>query len=133
MNRWFAVPAVVLFLSILSAGSAKAGTAAYFATCHFIDQGNDNGGSAMSVPCYAVEGGNAYSAFFHILWKDGVQTQLNATPSQPFTDIKTGRSYRRVSQDAFVAETDGDVIVLENAAYTNERYGVDQPGLADRL
>ena len=117
----------------MCATSAKAGTAAYYATCYFVDQGGNNGGSVSGMPCYAVEGANVYSAFFHILWKDGVRTQLNATPRQPFTDLGTGRSYNRLGQNIFSADSDGDVIVLENPEYTNDRYSVDEPGLADRL
>jgi hypothetical protein len=132
VNRWFVLP-VAICIFLMNTTPAKAGTAAYYATCHFIDQGGDNGGSVSGIPCYAVEGGNAHSAFFHILWKDGVQTQMNATPSEPFTDVKTGRLYSRLGQNIFSANTDGDVIVLENAEYTNERYGVDEPGLVNRL
>jgi hypothetical protein len=122
-----------MLISLMGATSAKAGTAAYYATCHFIDQGGDNGGSVSGMPCYAVEGANVYSAFFHILWKDGVQTQMNSIPSEPFNDLRTGRSYSRLGQNIFSANTDGDVIVLENAEYTNDRYGINEPGLVNRL
>lgn len=117
----------------MCATSAKAGTAAYYATCYFVDQGGDNGGSVSGMPCYAVEGANVNSAFFHILWKDGVQTQLYTTSSQLLADAETGRLYSRLGQNIFSADDDGDVIVLENPKYTNDRYNVDEPGLANRL
>ena len=129
---WFALPTSA-FICLISAPAAKAGTAAYYATCHFIDQGGDNGGSVLEMPCYAVEGGNAYGAFFHIRWKDGVQTRMNANPSEPLTDTTTGRLYERLDRNIFSASSDGDVIVLENPKYTNDRYGVDDPSLIDLL
>lgn len=132
MNQWLVVPAAML-ISLMCATSARAGTAAYYATCYFVDQGGDNGGSVSGMPCYAVEGANANSAFFHILWKDGVQTQLNTTSSQLLTDAGTGRLYSRLGQNIFSANDDGDVIVLENPKYTDDRYSLDEPGLANRL
>lgn len=130
---WWLVLPTSTIICLVSATAAKAGTAAYYATCHFIDQGGDSGGSVLEMPCYAVEGGNAYGAFFHIRWKDGVQTRMNANLSEPFTDMTSGRLYRRLGQNIFSADSDSDVIVLENPKYTNDRYSVDDHSLADLL
>ncbi|MEO8892737.1 MAG: hypothetical protein ABI417_14565, partial [Coleofasciculaceae cyanobacterium] len=59
--------------SLLSTNQVQGGTASYFANCSFLDHGNNNGGNVSSMPCYAIEGGNVYSAFFHIAWKDGIK------------------------------------------------------------
>ena len=125
--------AVMALTVLLSPEPAQAGTAAYFGMCSFRDQGNNNGGNVSRMPCYAVEGANVHSAFFHIRWKDGVKTQLNAKPGHPFKDAVTGRTYQRVGNFTFVADADGDVIVMDDAKYTNSRYSVDDPELVRLL
>lgn len=111
----------------------QAGTASYLAKCSFHDRGNNNGGSVSNMPCYAIEGGNAYSVFFHILWKDGVKTRMNARVNDPLTDSGSGRTFKRVGRYTFVADDDGDVITLDDVKYINERYSVDDPEAMGRL
>lgn len=118
---------------ILCAKSVQAGTASYVAKCSFIDRGKQNGGNISNMPCYAVEGGNMYSVFFHILWKDGVKTQLNAKSGGPLKDFITSKVYKRVSRFKFVAVSDGDTITLDDMKYTNLRYSLDDPMAAKLL
>ncbi|MBD2120807.1 hypothetical protein [Trichocoleus sp. FACHB-262] len=128
MKKW-AISTSVILTSLLLNTHVQAGTAAYFARCSFLDRGTNNGGNVSNMPCYAVEGGNMYSVFFHIAWKDGIKTQLNAKSTSPLKDAITGRAYKRVGRYTFVAEKDGDVITLDNVQYTSERYRVNDPTL----
>ena len=124
---------IVLTTSILCAKDVQAGTASYTAKCSFIDRETQNGGNISKMPCYAVEGGNMYSIFFHILWKDGVKTQLNMRSDSPLKDFTTNKVYKRVSRYKFVAVSDGDIIFLEDVKYTELRYSVDDPMAAKLL
>lgn len=132
MNKWI-VSATIVLTSLLCTNKVQAGTASYIAKCSFLDRGNNNGGNVSSMPCYAVEGANVYSAFFHIAWKDGVKTRLNAKSNTPFIDAATGRTFKRVGHYTFVADNDGDVITLDDVKYTNERYSVDDPDVMKLL
>lgn len=133
MKRCVITAAPLALASLLTATSVQAGTAAYYATCHFLDRGNNNGGSVAGMPCYAVEGANMHGAFFHILWQDGVKTRLNAGMDEPLADQVTGRTYTRINSYTFSANADGDVISLDNVEYTNDRYSVDDAALLERL
>lgn len=132
MNKWV-IAAPLILIPLLSTVPVQAGTAAYYATCHFLDRGNDNGGSVSNVPCYAVEGGNVSGMFFHILWQDGVKTRLSMQPGSPLRDEATGRTYTRVDNYTFSADVDGDVITLDEPEYTDDRYNIDAPALLNLL
>jgi hypothetical protein len=132
MSKWIMYASIIL-TSVFFATQVRAGTAAYFARCSFLDRGNNNGGSVSNMPCYAVEGGNMYGVFFHIAWKDGIKTQLNSKATEPLKDVATGITYKRVGRYTFVADKDGDVIALDKVEYTSERYGVNDPSLMKLL
>ncbi len=85
------------------------------------------------MPCYVVEGGNMHSVFFHILWKDGVKTQLSMKSNGPLRDFITNKAYKRISRYKFVAVSDGDTITLDNVKYTELRYSLDDPMAAKLL
>ncbi|MBW4691059.1 MAG: hypothetical protein KME27_04755 [Lyngbya sp. HA4199-MV5] len=125
-GKWL-IAAIVMSVSMLSAHQVQAGTAAYFAKCSFLDRGNNNGGSVSRMPCYAVEGVTASTSFFHIVWRDGVKTRLNARAGDLLREIATGRTYERAANYTFVANSDGDVITLDDVKSTNSRYNADDP------
>jgi hypothetical protein len=132
MGRWI-MSATIVLTSLLCTNQVQAGTASYLAKCSFLDRGNNNGGNVSRMPCYAVEGGNAYGAFFHIAWKDGVKTRMNAKLNDPLTDAATSRTFKTVERYTFVANDDGDVITLDDVKYINGRYGVDDPDVMKLL
>lgn len=112
MNRWI-LSATIVLTSLLFTRQAQGGTASYSAKCYFFDRGDNNGGNVLGMSCDVVEGGNVSSAFFHIDWKDGTKTELNAKPDSPFIDAVTGRTFVRIGGNTFVADDDGDVIILD--------------------
>lgn len=121
------IPAIFIVVQGFFPSQAQAGTASYFGRCSFLDRGNNNGGRIFNMPCYVVTGGNMHSIFFHIAWKDGVKTRLNAKISTGYIEASTGRKYTQVGINSFSATDDGDVIILEHPKYSEKRYSIDDP------
>lgn len=112
MGSWI-MSATIFLTSLLFANQSQGATASYSGTCYFFDRGDNNGGNVLGMPCDVVEGGNVYSAFFHINWKDGTKTELNAKPDEPFIDAVTGRTFVKIGDATFIADDDGDVIIVD--------------------
>jgi hypothetical protein len=127
------IPAIFIALPLLCSSHAQAGTASYFGRCSFLDRGNNNGGGIFSMPCYVVTGGNMHSIFFHIVWKDGVKTRLNAKINTGYIEASTGRRYTQIGMNSFSAVQDGDVIIFERPEYSEKRYGIDDPNIMKLL
>jgi hypothetical protein len=132
MNKLL-LSALVGILWVCHAPSVKAGTAGYFAKCSFIDRGGDNGGSITDMPCYAVEGATVQRAFFFIVWRDGVKTMLDTEPHRSFQDMESKRTYKRQSNFKFIADSDGDTILLKNVKHVSNEYDFRDPKLHKKI
>jgi hypothetical protein len=122
------IPAMFIALSLFGSSHAQAGTTVrYFGRCSFLDRGNNNGGKIFNMPCYVVSGGHMRSMFFHIVWKDGIKTRLNAKINTGYIEASTGRQYTQIGMNSFSAVQDGDVIILERPEYSDKQYEIDDP------
>lgn len=115
--KCFTTIVISVLANILCVNQAQAGTATFFAQCSFLDHKSNNGGNISRMPCYVYMGGNISHTFFHILWKDGVKTNLNGKNTGFITDQSTRKTYKTSYNDnkyTFIANSDSDVITIEN-------------------
>lgn len=122
-------PVVCSLSTLLAASPAFAGTAAYRSECSFIRGGPDRSGDVIKMPCYIIEGGHAFGAFFNILWRDGTYTVMSSNFQ---TGEEIGNFNQLVYQELY-ATPEGDLISIGELDYTNERYDVTEPDIAERV
>jgi hypothetical protein len=125
----FLIPSAICAGIIASAKPAYAGTAAYYSDCSFIDTGSDDGGDVLNMPCYIVEGGNAYSSFFYILWRDGTHTLMSTNTD---TGVRVGTFGPLVYRELY-RNSENDLIQIGGLEYTNDRFDVTEQNLADKI